>query len=167
MPAARGSWTRCRYPEVVVSGLSTPGPPRRGAPTAWHAEGRVLPSRYGWNFGTPQATVPTGETEFQFQAGNLNFHSDSYQWLVVSGSCKAQYKGTGMVNGVSGYSFLLTAYDAQAGSGGSCGGSNVDRFRIKIMLGSAVVYDNVRGTSDDIDSASPMAISGGSIVIHK
>lgn len=110
---------------------------------------------------------PAGETEFQFQAGNLNFHSDSYQWLVVSGSCKAQYKGTGTVNGVSGYSFLLTAYDAQAGSGGSCGGSNVDRFRIKITLGSAVVYDNVRGGSDDIDSANPMAISGGSIVIHK
>ena len=30
-------------------------------------------------------TVPNGETEFQFQAGNLNFHSDAYQWLVVAG----------------------------------------------------------------------------------
>ncbi|MEW6570999.1 MAG: hypothetical protein AB1390_07470 [Nitrospirota bacterium] len=38
------------------------------------------------------ATVPTGVTEFQFKVANLNFHSDTYQWLVVSGP-KAQYKG--------------------------------------------------------------------------
>src|SRR5205807_2103168 len=56
------------------------------------------------------ATVPTGETEFNFQVGNFNFHSDAYTWLVVSGY-KAQYKGSGSVNGVSGYDFTLTAYD--------------------------------------------------------
>jgi len=28
------------------------------------------------------------------------------------------------------------------------------------------VYDNVLGTSDDIDTANPQAIAGGSIVIH-
>jgi hypothetical protein len=30
-----------------------------------------------------------------------------------------------------------------------------------------VVYDNRFGASDDIDTADPLAISGGSIVIHK
>jgi hypothetical protein len=30
-------------------------------------------------------TVPEGQTEFQFQAGNFNFHSASYEWLVVAG----------------------------------------------------------------------------------
>ena len=40
------------------------------------------------------AAAPEGQTEFQFQAGNLNFHSEAYEWLVVSGA-KAQYKGTG------------------------------------------------------------------------
>lgn len=35
------------------------------------------------------ATVPTGNTEFQFQAGNLNFHSEVYEWLVISGGFKA------------------------------------------------------------------------------
>jgi hypothetical protein len=42
------------------------------------------------------ATVPDGETEFQF--ANFNFHSLDYQWLVVDGA-KAQYKGTGTING--------------------------------------------------------------------
>ena len=107
------------------------------------------------------ATVPEGQTEFQFQTGNLNFHSETYQWLVVSGA-KAQYKGTGTINGGSGYGFLLTATDGQINGGGG-----VDKFRIKIwrLSDGVVVYDNVGG-SDDIDNANPQAISGGSIVIH-
>jgi hypothetical protein len=109
------------------------------------------------------ATVPTGQTEFQFQVGNLNFHSTVYEWLVVSGA-KAQYKGSGTINGSGDYGFLLTATDGQQNDGGG-----VDKFRIKIwdMATGAVVYDNKRGASDDIDNTDPQAISGGSIVIHK
>jgi hypothetical protein len=127
------------------------------APLCLGATGRA-------NFGftsqykkTAPAGPPTGETEFQFQAGDLNFHSEVYQWLVVTGS-KAQYQGTGTINGATGYSFLLTAYD-----------QNPDKFRIKIWrtVGGAVVFDSRMGVSDDIDAANPQGISGGSIVIHK
>ncbi len=109
------------------------------------------------------ATVPTGETEFNFQVGNFDFHSDAYNWLVVSGF-KAQYKGTGTVNGVSGYDFTLTAYD-----GDITGGGGVDKFRIRITKtnGGNVVFDNRNGLPTDMDTADPEAISGGSIVIHK
>jgi hypothetical protein len=109
------------------------------------------------------ATVPTGNTEFQFKVGDLNFSSTAYQWLVVSGA-KAQYKGDGTINGSGSYGFLLTATDGQINGGGG-----VDDFRIKIWnKGSGViVYDNAMGSSDDINSANPQAISGGSIVIQK
>ncbi len=106
------------------------------------------------------ATAPTGNTEFQFQAGSFMFRSDSYDWLVVAGA-KAQLKGTGSINGVSGYSFLLTATDGQVNGGGG-----VDKFRIKIWNATQVVYDNQLGTSDDIDAANPQAIGGGGIVIQ-
>lgn len=108
------------------------------------------------------ASLPEGQTEFQFHAGSLNFHSETYQWLVVAGA-KAQYKGTGKVNGTSGYGFLVTATD-----GHQNGGGGTDRFRIKIwrLSDSSVVYDNNYGASDDIDAANPQMISGGSIVIH-
>jgi hypothetical protein len=33
---------------------------------------------------------PEGNTEFQFHAGNLNFHSSSYQWLVGSGTINSE-----------------------------------------------------------------------------
>ena len=108
-------------------------------------------------------TIPTGETEFQLRFASFNFHSTSYQWLVVSGA-KAQYKGFGQINGTGDYGFLLTATDGQFTNGGG-----VDRFRIKIWdrATSVVVYDNAMDSPEDIDLANPLAIGGGSIVLHK
>ena len=56
------------------------------------------------------ANVPTGNTEFQFKVADLNFKTTSYDWLVIAGS-KAQYKGTGTINGTCEYKFMLTAID--------------------------------------------------------
>jgi hypothetical protein len=104
------------------------------------------------------ATVPTGNTEFQFHAGDLNFRSASYEWLVVQGKDKASYKGVGSINGEGDYGFLLSVID---------GGSTGDRFRIKIWdraNGDAVVYDNQVGAADDASATT--ALGGGSIVVH-
>jgi hypothetical protein len=109
------------------------------------------------------ATVPEGQTAFRFHVADFEFHSDSYEWLVVAGA-KAMYKGTGTVNGSGSYGFLLTATDGLINGGGG-----TDKFRIKIWdtsAGDAVVYDNVLGASDDIDGANPQTLRSGSIVIH-
>jgi len=108
-------------------------------------------------------SIPTGNTEFQLQCAAFNFQSTAYQWLVVSGA-KAQYKGNGQINGSGDYGFLLTAGDGQA-----AGGSGTDKFRIKIWdkASGGVVYDNRKGLPDDLDTADPQAIGGGSIVIQK
>jgi hypothetical protein len=139
-----------------------------GGGTIWSPLGAYLqnPTLEGKaNFGFVSkyqkgAKTPSGQTEFQFHAGGLNFHGDVYQWLVVSGA-KAQYKGTGTLNGVPGYGFLLTATDGQLSGGGG-----VDKFRIKITTsGGVVVYDNNPGP-DDIDTSGQQNIQTGSIVIH-
>ena len=103
------------------------------------------------------ANVPSGNTEFQFKAGDFNFHSDTYDWLVVNqGGANAQFKGSGTVNGAlddngNAYKFMLWAGDGSP-----------DTFRIKIWSEDAsgvetVVYDN----------GFDQAIGGGSIVVHK
>jgi hypothetical protein len=107
------------------------------------------------------AQVPTGQTEFQFKTGDLNFHSTDYEWLVVSGA-KAQFKGTGTINGTGTYNFRLTLTDGQVNGGG-----DVDKFRIKISGPGGVVYDNRLGNPDGLNDADPQALGGGSIVIHK
>ncbi|MEX2140630.1 MAG: PKD domain-containing protein [Pirellulales bacterium] len=107
------------------------------------------------------AAIPTGQTEFQFKVADLNFRSSSYEWLVVSGA-RAQYKGTGTINGAGNYGFMLTAIDGQINGGGG-----VDKFRIKIWdrATDTVVYDNQVGADDD--AAPTTALGGGQIVIHR
>lgn len=101
------------------------------------------------------AAVPTGSTEFQFKAGNLNFHSADHQWLVVAGD-RAIFKGTGTVNGVAGYSFMLSATD---------GTPDTFRMRVWKTADDTLVYDNQIGSAPDADPTT--ALAGGSIVIHK
>jgi PKD repeat protein len=105
-------------------------------------------------------SVPDGNTQFQFQAGGLNFHSTAYDWLVIAGA-KAIYKGSGTVNGEAGYGFLVSAIDGQ-----KPGGGGADKFRIKIwdISDGTVVYDNQPGDGDD--ASAQTTLGGGSIVIH-
>jgi parallel beta-helix repeat protein len=103
-------------------------------------------------------TIPTGNTEFQFHAGELNFHSDNYDWLVVAGD-KAQFKGTGTINGEGEYKFIISAIDSD----------DIDQFRIRIWSEDeygveTVIYDN---GSDTEEGENLTEIGGGSIVIHK
>jgi len=117
------------------------------------------------NFGfvsryRPGKVVPEGQTEFQFSVANLNFHSSTYEWLVVGGA-RAQYKGTGTINGAGSYKFILTAIDGQV-----AGGGGADKFRIKIWdSADVIVYDNQMGAGDDANPTTQLG--GGSIVIHK
>jgi hypothetical protein len=108
------------------------------------------------------ADVPSGQTEFQFKVADLNFHSSSYDWLVVAGP-KGQFKGTGTVNGNGNYGFMLTATD-----GAINGGGGEDKFRIKIWDkdgNDQTVYDNQPGDADDAETTH--VLGGGSIVIHE
>jgi len=108
------------------------------------------------------ATTPTGNTQFQFKAGDMNFHSDSYDWLVIAHH-KAMYKGVGTVNGQGTYGFMISAIDEALTPS-----TNVDLFRIKIWdkdNGDVIVYDNKMGADDDADPST--ALGGGNIVIHK
>jgi hypothetical protein len=109
----------------------------------------------------PGANVPSGNTEFQFKAGDLNFKSTEYEWLVVAGA-RAQFKGSGRINNAGDYGFLLTAIDGQRPGGGG-----TDRFRIKIMekATGSVIYDNQMGKDDNGNDATELG--GGSIVIHQ
>ncbi len=107
-------------------------------------------------------TVPTGDTQFQLQAANFKFKSTSYEWLVISGS-RAQYLGSGTVNGSGKYGFVVTVVD-----GKQPGGDGTDRARLKVYdqnRGNAVVFDSQPGAPDNADPTT--ALGGGNIVIHK
>jgi hypothetical protein len=163
--AASDEWPVSGY--VVIydpSGGFVTGGGWINSPAGAYAEDLSLQGRANFGFVSKYergAKIPTGHTEFQFKAGNLDFKSRDYEWLVISGA-RAQYKGTGTINGAGSYSFMLTSIDGQVSGGGG-----VDKFRLKILDLStgATVYDNQLGAADE--AAPSTALSGGSIVIHE
>ena len=144
---------------AVLIALDQPADLRRpAAPAGAYVPDPLLTGKANFGFVSKYkkgASMPTGNTEFQFHAADLNFHSDSYDWLLVfGGGTRAKFKGEGTINGESSeyglYKFILNVQD-----------SDPDTFWIKIwsedhMGVETVVYDN----GDD------RAIDGGSIVIH-
>lgn len=131
------------------------------SPAGAYAANPALTGRANFGFNAKYhkgAQVPDGQTQFSFQAAGFNFHSTVYQWLVVAGA-RAQYKGSGTINGSGSYSFLLTVIDGQ-----QPGGGGVDRFRLKVWGPGGVIYDNQAGDADNAPAST--ALGGGSIVIH-
>ncbi|MCH6235040.1 T9SS type A sorting domain-containing protein [Aquiflexum sp. AIY15W] len=108
-----------------------------------------------------------GNTEFQFHAGSLNFKSTMHESgsLVISGK-RATYRGTGTINGQSGFKFVVVAID-----GNWNGQSNPDAFRIKISTTTdLIIYDNQMGSDENTENATILGnngTGGGSIVIHE
>jgi hypothetical protein len=108
---------------------------------------------------------PTGNTTFQFKVGDLNFHSDTYDWLVVNqGGTSAQFKGEGTINGGGFYApciyslfrFMIWAADGQAFGAD-------DTFRIRIWL-----EDECSDTEIDIyDNGFRQPIGDGNIHIQR
>jgi hypothetical protein len=97
------------------------------------------------------ASVPTGNTEFEFKVADLNFKSTSYDWLVIAGD-NARYKGEGTINGEGSYNFMLWGGDGTP-----------DTFRIKIWT-----EDEATAVETDIyDNGFDQELGGGSVVIHK
>ncbi|MGH7501982.1 MAG: hypothetical protein ACREL7_09515 [Longimicrobiales bacterium] len=100
------------------------------------------------------ASMPEGNTQFTFQAGGIDLHSTSYDWLVVNqGGSNAHFKGEATVNGVPGYRFMLWAGDGNGPNG-------EDTFRIRIWQDA--------GSGEDVqyDNAMNQPIAGGNIIVH-
>jgi hypothetical protein len=107
------------------------------------------------------STVPTGQTELQFPAANLDFHSTSYDWLVLNGS-QAQFQGSGTINGTGNYGFLIAVADNDASGGGG-----PDAIRIQIWdknNNNAIVYDTQPGAA--LTAAPTTLLGGGDIQAH-
>ncbi len=102
---------------------------------------------------------PAGRTLFHLHGTELHFRGLTQGPVTVSG-LRAQYSGTGRLNGVDGYRFSVSAID-----GDLPGGNGKDRLRLRIWhtdtSGAAVVdYDN------QINPALAGTLREGSVVQH-
>jgi PKD repeat protein len=164
-----GSSGASRYQYVVV--YDPEGGFVTGGGWIWSPEGAYAPdptltgkATFGFvSKYRKEIADPTGNTEFIFHAGDLEFHSSSYDWLVIAGS-NAKYKGAGSINEEGEYKFMLTATDGDLKDA-------YDLFRIKIWMeneygAETIIYDNQMDAPED-DFVAGTNLGGGNITIHK
>jgi hypothetical protein len=107
------------------------------------------------------ADAPTGHAELQM--ASFKFESASQRVLWIFGP-RAQFGGTGIVNGQPGYNYTVTA-----AKGRVAGGDGVDKLRIKVWRESdgSIIYDNVKNSPDDIGQANLQPLTNGSVVVNR
>jgi len=106
----------------------------------------VFVSRYN-----PGSTVPDGNLQFWFTAGNLRFRSIAMDFLVVTGQPRAIFRGDGLINNAQQCKFEVDAWD------GSFQPGAVDAFGIKI-------YSCTGG--GDRYRLDPKSLMRGNVIIH-
>ena len=126
-------------------------------PTGSYIPDPTLTGKATFNFNVKYqkgAVSPEGKADFQFKAADLDFKSTSYDWLVIAGT-KAQFQGSGMINGAGDYGFMITAMDGSP-----------DTIRIKVWDNATgeVIYDTMPDAMDTVDPTT--VVQKGSIVIH-
>jgi predicted extracellular nuclease len=109
---------------------------------------------------TKKNPYPVGAVSYLVESSGLYFASTSFDWLVVAGG-NSWIHGTGSLDGVGGYVFLLSAVDGDE----DFGGDGTDYFRIQIWDASGVlVYDSDPGSAVYAPPITPLG--GGSITVH-
>jgi len=122
-------------------------------------------AKLGFNAKYKKNGTLESETEFEFGLGaaKFHFHSSAAQWLVLAGA-KAQYQGTGTVEGsLHHFGFAVTVKDGQVS-----GGDGIDTIRLRVWdmdHGDAVVYDSQAGDPVDADATTP--VTKGQVKIKK
>jgi hypothetical protein len=135
------------------------------SPAGAYVPNRSLKGKGSFGFVSRSAHTATtgiaGETEFDLHLPGFRFNALNFDSQTVSGA-KAQFRGTGTVNGAGSYGFVLTTTD-----GDQIGGVP-DTFRIRIWSRAtgATVYDNEMGSPDNADPVTPVG-SMSSIVIQR
>ena len=106
------------------------------------------------------ATLPKGETRFNFNLGGFQYDALNFDYLSVAGY-KAVFRGSGKITGgQSGVNFMMYVID------GSLDGSGVDKLRLKIYNKNTtqVYYDNEAGKSDAADPITPVGLNSTIII---
>jgi len=98
-------------------------------------------------------TVPSGDLEYHYNAGNIIFKSTGWDFLVVTNGNRAQAQGTGTINGSTVCKFSLDAWNSSFQPG------NVDAFGLTVF--------NCAGGSGNRYVLPTAPITKGSIKIHQ
>lgn len=156
--------------DVVVlpsSGAAVAGGGWFLSPQGAYRKQRFHSGRASFSFVSSAANPGAGPMTLKFHVADMEFRSAGYDVLSVAGS-RAQYQGSGTLNGRGDYKFLLTALDGSASKA-----LRDSRFRLKVWHVDArskaevVDYDNLAIPRALAAAGDGSVIGGGGIVIRR
>lgn len=148
---------------AVTNSQSAKGKDRIDSPAGSYVANLTLTGKADFEFASAfssGAKTPSGKVNLKLSAVNFNFSATAQTSLVVNGST-ATIKGTGTVNALGNYGFLIVVTDGGVAP-------QTDLFRIKIWdinNANTVVYDNQKGQPNTSTAGS--TVSGNSITVSK
>lgn len=152
---------------VAPSGAAVAGGGWFLSPQGAYRKQRMHAGRASFGFVSAAATTGAGPMTLKFHVAGLDFRSAGYDSLSVAGT-RAQYEGSGTINGKGSYRFLLTAVD-----GSTSKAVRDSRLRLKVWhfdartKGEVVDYDNQPATRTLAAAGDGSVIGGGSIVVRR
>ena len=151
---------------VPASGAAVAGGGWFHSPQGAYRKQRLHAGRASFSFVSAATTPGAGPMTLKFHFADMDFRSAGYDSLSVAGT-RAQYQGSGTLNGKGHYKFLLTAVD-----GSSSKAVRDSRLRLKIWHVDArskaevVDYDN-QASARTLAATGDGSVIGGGIVIRR
>lgn len=151
---------------VAPSGAAVAGGGWFMSPQGAYRKQRIYAGRASFSFVSAPTNPGAGPMTLKFRVADMDFRSTGYDALSVAGS-RAQYQGSGTLNGKGGYKFLLIAVD-----GSTSKAVRDSRFRLKVWhadarsKGEVVDYDNQAAARTVAIAGDGSVIGGGSIIIR-
>ncbi|MFF0175115.1 PKD domain-containing protein [Micromonospora profundi] len=121
-------------------------------------------------YQSSSATAPVGQGKAWTDGTSFRLEPSSMEWLVLTKDGKVASRGTGTLNGRSGYTWVIYGWDACSSGRTDCVGIPTDRARLVVFetATGTVVYDHSPGSTEfDVDRIAPRDLTSGAVQLHR
>jgi hypothetical protein len=120
-------------------------------------------------YQTSSSTTPVGQGKAWTDGTTFRLEPSTVEWLVLTKGGKVASRGTGTINGRSGYTWVIYGWDACQNGRTDCVGIPTDRSRLVVFESATgtVVYDHSPGSTEfDVDRIDPRNLTSGAVQTH-
>jgi hypothetical protein len=154
----------------IAGTTATPAGALVDAPSASGDTSLHYTAQYPSGNNVPEAEVK-GQSLAWVDGTDFRLELDAMQWLVITEDGKIAGRGTGLVDGKPGYTWVIYGWDYCDGSN-SPGCQNIpsDRTRLVVFETATgkIAYDHSPGSTEfDVDRISPTVMTSGAVQVRR
>jgi hypothetical protein len=157
---------------ATISGTSaTPSGALVSTPNATGATHVVYQAQYPLGGSTPYNPELNGQALSWVDGAPFRMELVTMEWLVVTENGRAAGRGTGKVNGQTGYTWVVYGWDkCDSSNSGACQSISADAMRLVVFESATgrVIFDHSPGSGEyDVDRINPTSMTSGGVHIRR